>query len=63
VPIKVDELMVEVIAQSIKPIGVPLRYPCIICSSFKHHTPDCPRKVKVQNMLWTKPTTTTNVVP
>jgi hypothetical protein len=41
---------------------VPLKYPCIICSSFKHHALACLRKVEVQNMLWTKPTTIVNVV-
>jgi hypothetical protein len=36
---------------------VPLRYPCIIYFSFKHHVLDCPRKIKVQNMFWIKSNT------
>ncbi len=50
------------ITQPIKPNRVPLRYPCIICSNSEHCALDCPRKVEVQNMFQTKPTTTTNVV-
>jgi hypothetical protein len=41
---------------------MPLRYPCIIYSSSKHHAPNCPRKTKVQNMFWTKPITTATIV-
>jgi len=46
VPTKVAELIVEVIAQLIKPTRVPLRYPCMIYFSFKHVL-DCPKKTKV----------------
>jgi len=52
----------EFIAQPIKPTRIPLRYMCIIYSSFEHHAPNCLRKIEVQNMFWTKPTTTTIVV-
>jgi len=55
-------LVVEVTAQPIKPTRMQLRYPCIIYSSSKHRAPDCPKKPKVQNMLWIKLTTTTNVL-
>jgi hypothetical protein len=44
---KVVESVVEVITQLVESIIVPLKYPCIICSSSKHHAPDCPRKTKV----------------
>jgi hypothetical protein len=43
--------MVKMIAQPVKPTRMPLKYPCIICSSFEHHAPDCPRKEEVQNTL------------
>ncbi len=48
--------MVEVSAQHVKPIRVPLRYPYIIYSNSKHCATNCPRKIKVQNMFWTKQT-------
>jgi hypothetical protein len=51
VPIKIVEPVVEVIAQPIKPTKVPLKYPCIICYSYEHHEPNCPRKTKVHNMF------------
>ncbi len=54
--------MAKVIAQLAKPTRVPLRYPCTICYNFKHRAFDYPKKAKVQNMLWTKQTTTTIVV-
>jgi hypothetical protein len=38
--------VVEVITQSIKPTRVPLRYPCIISSSFEHYAPNCLIKTK-----------------
>jgi hypothetical protein len=28
-----------------------LRYLCIICSSFEHHTPNWPTTIEVQNMF------------
>ncbi len=37
VPTKVVEPVTKVIAQLVKPARVPSKYPCIICSSFKHH--------------------------
>jgi hypothetical protein len=46
VPTKIVEPVVEVITQSIKPTRVPLRYPCIISSSFEHYAPNCPIKTK-----------------
>jgi hypothetical protein len=55
-------LVVEVIAQPIKPTKVPLKYSCIICSSFEPHAPNCLRKTNDQNMFQTKPTTTTTIV-
>jgi hypothetical protein len=58
VPTKVVKLVVEVTAQLVKPTRVPLRYPCYICFSSKHHAHDCPKKTKVHNMFQTKPTTT-----
>jgi uncharacterized Fe-S cluster protein YjdI len=45
----------------VKLVKVPLIYPSIICFSSKHCVHGCPRKAKVQNMLWTKPNTTTIV--
>jgi hypothetical protein len=62
VPTKVVKLVVEMITQPVKPTRVPLKYRCIIYFNFKNHASDCSRKVKIQNMLWTKPTTTPNVV-
>jgi hypothetical protein len=62
IPIKVAELVVEVIAQLIKPTIVPLRYPCIIYFSYEHCALDYPRKIKIQNMFQTKPTITTTLV-
>jgi hypothetical protein len=47
VPTKIVEPVVEVITQPIKPTRVPLRYPCIISSSFEHYAPNCPIKTKV----------------
>ncbi len=41
---KVDELIVGVITQPIKPTRVPLKYPYIICSNFEHCALDCPKK-------------------
>jgi hypothetical protein len=58
---KVIKPIDEFTAQPIKPTRIPLRYLCIIYSSSKHHAPNCFRKI-VQNMFWTKPTTTTIVV-
>jgi hypothetical protein len=49
--IKVTKPRTKVIAQLVKPTRVPLKYLCIICSSFEHHTPKCPRKIEVQNMF------------
>jgi hypothetical protein len=46
---KVVELVVEGIAQPVKPTKMPLRYPCIICYSSEHHAPNCFKKIKVQN--------------
>jgi hypothetical protein len=54
--------VVEIITQPIKPTRMPLRYPCIICSSFEHYAPNCFIKTNVQNMFWTKPTIITNVI-
>jgi hypothetical protein len=34
-----------------KPIRIPIWYPCIICSSVDHWTLDCLKKIKVQNMF------------
>ncbi len=56
------EPIVKVIAQHVKPTRIPLKYLCIICSNSKHHAPNCPKKTKIQNMFWTKPTTITIVV-
>jgi hypothetical protein len=39
---KVVELVAEVTTQPAKSTKVPLRYPCIIYSSFEHHAPNCP---------------------
>jgi hypothetical protein len=55
-------MVAEVTTQHVKPTRMPLRYPCIIYSSSKHHAPDYPRNTKVYNMFRTKPTTTTIVV-
>ncbi len=33
VPIKIVKLVAKVTTQPVKPARVPLRYPCIICSS------------------------------
>jgi hypothetical protein len=51
VPTKVVELVAEVTTKLVKQTRVPLRYPCIICSSLEHHAPDYFRKTKVQNMF------------
>jgi hypothetical protein len=51
IPIKVLESVAEVNAQFIKPIRMPLRYPCIIYYNSKHRVPDCPKKAVVQNIL------------
>jgi hypothetical protein len=59
---KVIEPIIKVIAQHVKPTRIPLKYLCIICSNCKHHAPNCLKKAKIQNMFWTKPTTTTIVV-
>jgi len=59
VPTKIVESIVEVTTQPIKPTRVPLKYPCIICFSFKHRAFDYPRKIEVQKMFWTKP----NIIP
>ncbi len=48
--------------QLVKPTRMPLKYPYIICSSFEHYALDGPRKEEVQNMFWTKLTTTAIVV-
>jgi hypothetical protein len=37
---KITKPITEVIAQLVKPTKVPLRYLCIICSSFEHHAPN-----------------------
>jgi hypothetical protein len=55
-------LVTEIIAQPVKPIIIPLKYSCIICSSSKHHAPNCLRKTNGQNIFRTKPTTTTTIV-
>jgi hypothetical protein len=47
VPNKIVEPIAKVITQPVKPTRVPLRYPCIICFSFEHHSLDCPIKRKV----------------
>jgi hypothetical protein len=39
---KVVEPTAKVIAQHVKPTRVPLRYPCMIYSSSKHHAFTCP---------------------
>jgi hypothetical protein len=54
--------VVKVTTQPIKLTKVPLKYLCIIYSSFKHRAHDCLKKTKVQNMFWTKPTTTAVIV-
>jgi hypothetical protein len=46
VPIKVVELVVEVIAQLVKTIRVPFGYPCITYFSSKHRAPNYPKKQK-----------------
>jgi hypothetical protein len=43
IPTKVVESILEVTTQPIKPARIQLRYPCIICYSFKHCALDCPR--------------------
>jgi len=62
VHIKVVELVSKVTTQLIKPIKVPLKYPCVIYFSFEHHAPDCPRNTKIQNMFQTKPTTIATIM-
>ncbi len=47
--------MAKGIAQLVKPTKMPLRYPCIICSSSKHCDIKHPRKIEVQTMFQTKP--------
>jgi hypothetical protein len=44
---KVVELVVGVVTQPIKLARVPLKYPCIICSSSEHCALDYPRKIEV----------------
>ncbi len=44
---KVVKPIVEVTTQFVK-ARVPLKYPCIICSSFEHCALDCLRKKKIQ---------------
>jgi hypothetical protein len=61
VPIKVVKPIVEVTAQPVKLAKVPLRYPCIICSSSTHRAFNCLRKVEVQNMFQTKPNITPTI--
>jgi hypothetical protein len=39
---KVTEPVVEITTQCVKPIKIPLTYPCVICSISEHHAPDCP---------------------
>jgi hypothetical protein len=51
VPTKVAKLVTKVIAQPVKLARMPLRYPCIIYYNLEHHVPNCPRKIKVQNIL------------
>jgi hypothetical protein len=48
---KVVEPIAEVTAQPIKLAKIPLWCPCVICYRFEHHTPNYPRKTKVQNMF------------
>ncbi len=48
---KVTKPITEAITQLVKPTTLPLRYLCIIFSSFKHHTSNCPKKTEVQNMF------------
>jgi hypothetical protein len=62
IPTKVAKPIAKINAQPIKLARVPLRYPCIICSCFKHYAPDCLKKTIVQKMFRTKSTTTTIVV-
>jgi hypothetical protein len=45
--IKVVELVAEIIAQHVTPTIVPLRYPCITCSSYEHCAPKCTKKIEV----------------
>jgi hypothetical protein len=59
---KVVEPITEVTTQLIKPAKIPLWCPCVICYSFEHHTPNCPRKTKVHNMFQTKPTTIATII-
>jgi hypothetical protein len=63
VSIKIIEPVAKIIAKPVKLVKVPLRYPCMICSSSKHHTLAHPQKMKIQNMFRTKPTITSIVVP
>ncbi len=63
VPTKVVEPVVKIIAQPIKLAKVPLRYPFMICYSSKHRALANPRKMKIQKMFRTKPTTTSIVIP
>jgi hypothetical protein len=51
VPTKIIEPVVKVTTQLFEPTTIPLRYPCIICFSFKHCGLDCPKKIEVQNMF------------
>ncbi len=62
-PTKVVEPIVKVIAQPIKPIRIPLRYPCIIYFNFEYRALDCFINTKVQKMFQTKPTTIAIIVP
>lgn len=63
VPTKVVEPIAKVTTQHIKPTRVPLKYPCIIYSSYEHHAPNFLKKTKVQNMFCIKSNTTTTIVP
>jgi len=44
VPTKVVEPITKVTTQNVKPFRIPLRYLCIIHSSFKHCAHDCLKK-------------------
>jgi hypothetical protein len=46
--------MVEIKTQPIKPIRIPIHYPCIICYNAGCGSRECPRKIEVQNMFRTK---------
>ncbi len=41
------ELIVGTKPQLVKLGKIPIRYPCIICSSIEHRSKECPRKIEV----------------